>query len=102
MDFGTLGAFESELHSQLLAGGVAQILTIQPALQMGVMTTVFTLDHLLGGVDGVVVEAGLGQQRQQQVEDFALVFRRCFDHERSVGVAGEGVPFAPQRLHAFF
>ena len=46
--------------------------------------------------------SGLGQQRQQQVEDLALVFRRGFDDERGVGVAGVGIPLAAQRLHALF
>ncbi|MNY48817.1 hypothetical protein D3C86_1841850 [compost metagenome] len=61
IDFGALLAFQSQLHGQLLTGGMPQILAIQPALQMRVMAAVFTLDHLLGGVDGIVVEPGLGQ-----------------------------------------
>ncbi|MNG13693.1 hypothetical protein D3C84_973880 [compost metagenome] len=57
---------------------------------------------MLGDVDRIVVDTGLGQQRQQQVEDLALVFRRGLDDERGVGVAGVGVPLAAQRLHALF
>ena len=102
VNFCPLLAFEAQFHRQLVAGGVAQVLAIQPALQVRVMATVFALDHLLGGVDGVVVETGLGQQRQQQVEYLALVFRRGLDHERGVGIAGVGVPFTTQRLHALF
>ncbi|MNY27244.1 hypothetical protein D3C86_1611400 [compost metagenome] len=61
LDFCARGAFEAQLHGQLLTGGVTQVLTIQPALQMRVVTAVFALDYLFGGVDGVVVEPGLGQ-----------------------------------------
>ncbi|MNN45175.1 hypothetical protein D3C81_1594950 [compost metagenome] len=64
------------------------------------MAAIFTLDHLLGRVDRAVVEAGLGQQRQQQVEYLTLVFRRGLDDESRIGIAGEGIPLTAQGLHA--
>ena len=102
IDFGALRAFQAQFDGQLIARGVAQILTIKKTLQARVMAAVFTLDHAFGGVDRVVVNAGLGQQSQQQIEHLALVLRRGFDDEGGVGIAGEGVPFAAQGLHAFF
>ncbi|MNH12372.1 hypothetical protein D3C79_719110 [compost metagenome] len=102
IDLRTLRAFEAQFHGQLFAGRVAEVLTIEPALQVRVVAAVFTFDHLLGRVDSAVVEAGLGQQRQQQVKHLALVFRRGFDDESRIGITGERVPLAAQSLHAFF
>ena len=101
-DFGALRAFQSQLDSQLIARGMTEVLTVEETLQPGVVPAVLTLDHPLGGVDSIVVDACLGQQRQQQVEHLALVFRRGFDDERGVGIAGERVPVTTQRLHALF
>ncbi len=80
---------------------MAQVLAVEPALQVGVVAAVFTFDHLFGGIDRVVVDAGFGQQRQEQVEDFALVLRRSLDDKGGVGVAGKGIPFPAEALHAF-
>lgn len=101
-DFGTLRAFQAQFDGELIARGVAEILTIEKALQPCVMAAVFTFNHTLGGVDGVVVDARLCEQSEQQVEHFALIFRRRFDDEGGIGVAGERIPVTAQRLHAFF
>ena len=102
IDLRTLRAFKAQLHRQLVTRGVAQILAIEPALQVRVVATVLTLHHLLGRIDCIVVKTGLGQQGQQQIQHFALVFRRRFDDECGVGVAGVGIPLAAQGLHALF
>ena len=81
---------------------MTEVLTVEETLQPGVMPAVLTLDHPFRRVDCVVVNACLGQQREQQVKHLALVFRRGFDDERGVGVAGERIPVPAQRLHAFF
>ncbi len=95
------GTFEAQFHGQLIAAAVPALLNIQPALQVRVVTAVLALDHLLGGGDIGVAEAGPGQDGQQQVEDLALVVGRCLDHEGGIGVAGVGVPLATEGLHAF-
>ena len=102
MYLGAFGAFETQFHRQLVAGAVPEVLAVQPALQVRIVAAVFALNHLLGLADALVGHLRAGQQAQQQVEDFALVFRRGFDHEGGVGVTRVGVPFAAQRLHALF
>ena len=99
-DFGPLGTLEPQFNGQLIAGLVAQVLAIEPALQMGVMPAVLALHHLLGGCQGRGIEFGARQQGQQQVEHLALVLGRRFDHECGVGIAGKGIPLAAQGLHA--
>ena len=60
-DFGSLGALEPQFHRQLVAGLVAQVLAVEPALQVRVMAAVLTLHHALGAGQGLVVQASVGQ-----------------------------------------
>ncbi|MCY1313824.1 hypothetical protein D9M70_643870 [compost metagenome] len=47
VDRRTLGAFEPQLHCQLVAGAVADVLAIEPALQVGVVSAVLALHDSL-------------------------------------------------------
>ena len=99
---GALGTLEPQLHRQLVAGAVAEVLAVQPALQVGVVPAVFTLDDALRHLQGVGIDTCVLEHGQQQVEHLALVARRGLDDEGGVGAAGVGVPFTAQGLHAFF
>lgn len=66
------------------------------------MPAVLAFHYPLGRRQGLFIDAGPGQQRQQQVEDLALIARRRLDDKRRIGVAGKSVPLAAERLHAFF
>ena len=98
----TLGAFQPQLHRQLATGALADVLAVEEALQARIMPTVLAFDDAPGLGQVVLVELGTLENRQQQVEDLALVARRGLDDEGGVGVAGVGVPFTAQGLHAFF
>ncbi|MNP30243.1 hypothetical protein D3C76_1233070 [compost metagenome] len=102
LDLGPFRAAQAQLNRQLVAGLVAQVLMIEPTLQVGVVATVLAFHHPLGCLQGFFIDAGAGQQRQQQVQDLALIACRRLDDERGVGIAGEGIPLAPQGLHALF
>ena len=78
---------------------MAQILTVEPTLQVRIMAAVFALNHLLGFADALFGQLRAGQQAQQQIKDLALILGRSFDHKGGIGAAGKGVPFATQRLH---
>ncbi|MNQ89473.1 hypothetical protein D3C85_1047810 [compost metagenome] len=81
---------------------MADVLAVEPALQVRVMATVFTFDDALGQLQGFFIDPGVVDHRQQQVEYLALVARRGFDDEGGVGTAGIGIPLPAQCLHAFF
>ncbi len=69
---------------------------------MPIVATVLTLNDALGSRQGLGVDLGIANDRQQQVEYLALIACGCLDHERGVGIARERIPFATQCLQALF
>lgn len=88
------------LHRQLVHGAAAEVLAVEPTLQVRVMAAALALDHPLGGGDARFVQFGAGDGVQQQVKDLALGSGRRLDDEGGVALAGVGVPLAAQGLHA--
>ncbi|MCY1526856.1 hypothetical protein D9M68_619000 [compost metagenome] len=99
---GAFGAGQAKFHGQLLMGFATDVLLVEQALQVGIVATVFALDHPFRRVDLAFVQLGVDQAGEQQVEYRALIPGRRLDDEAGIAVAGIGVPLAAKGLHADF